>query len=346
MRFLKHEPSQPDITDFWAWWPENRDRVASAITSSAFDDRLVQDITKAVRTIHPAMAWELSPGRIAQHAFCVSPEGNPEIRQAALRWLAAAAPVDALWEYYPSKQAARSMTGLKVHGVHFDLAEMRAIASWDSARQRVDVKLWHPGFAQVPENIRMQVGFLFLDNLLGEDGVERWVGQLHLLGALTDGRTPDELKAEIDRRSAETNDDDHWVLSTRTRPDGLTEIAVADSSLKRIDHPFADRHAIVRMLAGDERWLPNAEEGAILAAEEEDLERRLDGVAIFAGRTTAPGQRALHFVAEDTDRMKPAIDAWAAALPDSLTEGAPPRRMKVDFGTDMDWSFQKSLGVR
>jgi hypothetical protein len=172
------------------------------------------------------------------------------------------------------------------------------------------------------------------------------VGQIDLLEGPVGGRTPAELKDEIERRSAEAVGDDRWVLSRRIRPDGVVEIIVADASLKRIDHPFADRHAIVRMLAGDERWLPNAEEAAVLATEEEDLERRLDGIAIFAGRTTAPGQRALHFVAEDTDRMKPSIDAWAAALPDSLTEGAPPRQIKVDFGTDMDWSFQKALGVR
>ena len=308
--------------------------------------RLVEDISRAVRTIHPGMAWELGAGRTAQHAFCVSPEGSAELRQVALRWLAEAPPPDATWEFYASKQAARSVSGLRVGGVQFDLQEMRAIASWDSVRQRVDVKLWHPEFARVPGAVRIQVGFLFLDNLLGEDGVERWVGQIDLLEAPVGGRTPAELKDEIERRSAESAGDDRWVLSRRTRPDGVVEIIVADASLKRIDHPFADRHAIVRILAGDERWLPNAEEAEVLATEEKDLESRLDGIAIFAGRTTAPGQRALHFVAEDTDRMKPAIDAWAAALPDSLTEGAPPRRIKVDFGTDMDWSFQKALGVR
>ena len=92
----------------------------------------------------------------------------------------------------------------------------------------------------------------------------------------TDGRRPSSRpRSTADPPRAP--DDDRWVLSTRTRPDGVVEIIVADASLKRIDHPFADRHAIVRMLAGDERWLPNAEEAAVLATEEEDLERRLDG---------------------------------------------------------------------
>jgi hypothetical protein len=345
VRFFKRDPS-PEIESFWTWWPANRVRIAAAIATGGFDDRLVKEISSAVRTIHSGMAWQLAPGRTAEHAFCVSPEGNAEIRQAALRWLAEAPPADATWEYHASKPAAPSMTGLDVGGVRFDLQQMRAIASWDPARQRVDVKLWHPGFARVPEAVRIQVGFLFLDNLLGEDGVERWIGQIDLLDATTGGRTPAELKADIERRSSEGASDDHWVLSTRSGPDGRVEIVVADAALKRIDHPFADHHAVIRVTPGDDRWLPTDAEAAILNAEEDDLVHRLDGIAVFAGRTTSPGRREMHFVAEDTTRMRPAIDGWAAGLPESLTDGAPPRRIKVDFGRDMDWTFQKGLGIR
>jgi hypothetical protein len=46
----------------------------------------------------------------------------------------------------------------------------------------------------------------------------------------------------------------------------------------------------------------------------------------------------MHFVAEDPDRMRPAIDAWA--------ENLPPRRIKVNFERDVDWAFQRDLGVR
>ena len=159
------------------------------------------------------MAWELGRGpnraarvlRLARRQ-CRAPPG------LALRWLAEAPAVDATWEYYASKQPARSLSGLQIGGVQFDLQEVRAIASWDPMRRRVGVKLWHPEFARVPESIRIQVGFLFFDNLLGEDGVERWVGQIDLLDAPVGGRTPAELKDEIDRRSAESAGDDRWVL--------------------------------------------------------------------------------------------------------------------------------------
>jgi hypothetical protein len=44
--------------------------------------------------------------------------------------------------------------------------------------------------------------------------------------------------------------------------------------------------------------------------------------------------------------MRPAIDAWAAGIPDSLAPGQPQRRLKVNFERDMDWMFQREIGVR
>lgn len=346
MRIFRRGPSEPEATgDFWTWWSGGHDRVAQAIATGSFDERLVEGISRAVRTIHPAMAWELAPGRTARHAFCISPEGSAEIRQAALRWLAAAPPADETWEYHASKQAAPSLMGLEVSSWRFDLEETRAITSWDGGRRRVDVRLWHPRFPEVPEGVKLQVGFLFLDRLLGEDDVERWIGEIDLLEAPTGGRTPVELKAEVERRKREVPGNEGWVLAERTGPGGQVEIVLADAALKRIDHPFADHHVEIAVVLEGAGGLPDDAEASVLNAEQDDLIGRLEGIAVCAGRTTTRGQRTMHFVAEDPDRMRPAIDAWAADLHDSLVEGSPPRRIKVNFERDMNWSFQKGLGL-
>jgi Family of unknown function (DUF695) len=291
------------------------------------------------------MAWELAPGAHAQHALCVSPEGNAEVRQAALRWLASAPPADATWEYHASKQATQKLIGLGIGPWRFDLEEMRAIASWDATRRRADVRLWHPLFAEAPENVRLQVAFVFLDSLLGEEDVERWIGEITLLEAPTGGRTPAELRAEIERRKQESTGAETWVLGGRTEPDGSAAIVVADASLKRIDHPFADHHVTIAVVFGAER-MPTDAESAMMNEQEDDFLRRLGDVAVYAGRVTRPGRRTMHFVAEDPDAMRPAIDGWAQDLPDSLSEGLPQLRLKVDFERDMDWAFQRDLGIR
>ena len=46
----------------------------------------------------------------------------------------------------------------------------------------------------------------------------------------------------------------------------------------------------------------------------------------------------MHFAAENLDAVKTVIDAWALVLP--------PRRLKVNFEADMDWSFRgRELGL-
>jgi len=334
MRLFRREPAPPG--DFWTWWSGARDRLAQAIAVGGIDEGLVTEISRAVQTIHPQMAWELAPGRTTEHAFCISPEGRADLRQVALRWLDTAPPADARWEFHASKQAGQRLMSLDIAGTRFDLGEMRAIGSWDPSTRRLHVRLWHPLFERVPAQVRLQVGFLFLDNLLGEDDVERWIGEIDILDAPTGGRTPDEIRAEIERHKAETAGAETWILGQLEGSDGPT-IVLANAALKRIDHPFADQHVSIGIVLEGERGLPDDAEAADLNAEEDDLVARFQGIAVYAGRTTKPGMRTMHFVAEDLERVRATIDAWALDLP--------PRRIKVNFAEDIDWTFRHELGI-
>jgi len=334
MRFFRRDSSTP--VDFWEWWSGAADRLAQAIEAGAMDKGLIDEITRAVRGIHPQLAWELAPGATARHALCISPEGRADLRQVALRWLATAPAADATWEFHASRQPSPSLAVLEIAGQRFDLSEMRAISSWDTRRRRLDVRLWHPGFERAAEQVRLQLGFLFLDNLLGEDAVERWIGQIDFLEAPTGGRTPDELRADVDRRTTEaSNDADTWVLGQLDGPGGPA-IVLANSALKRIDHPFADKHVSIGVVL-EGGGMPDDALAAELNREEDDLVARFGDVAVYAGRATRPGMRTMHFAAEDTDRVRSVIDAWAQDLP--------PRRIKVNFADDMDWTFRRELGI-
>lgn len=333
MRFLRRDSSDADrFGDFWTWWSTARDTIVACIESRGFDDRTVSDISRAVKAVHKELAWELAKGKTADHAFCVSPEGDPAVRQVAIRWLASAPPADAIWEFHASKQPGRADSILEIAGVRIDLSEMRAIGSWDEARRRFDVRLWHPVFAEVPANVRGQVMFLFLDGLLGEEDVERWIGSIEPLEAPSGGRTPDELRAEIDRRRAETPGDERWILATGTTASGEPVVVVADASLKRIDHPFADDHVTVRVeLTEADR------ETSVINAQEDDLTARLEGLAINAGHATHAGGRTIHYVTDDADAARRLVDAWVADHPD--------RRIRVAIERDMRWGFQRELGL-
>ena len=335
MRFLRRGDSAPP-TDFWTWWSAARDRVASAIESGGFDQKLIEEVSRAVRGIDPRLAWEFAPGKRSKHALCISPEGNPETRPVALRWLASAPEPDATWEYHASRQASASLPVLEVAGRRLDLGELRAISSWDDTRRRLDVRLWHDTFAQAPMPVRQQIGFLFLDNLLGEDEVERWIGEIEVLDAPSGGKAPAELKAEVDRHAADQAGET-WVLAQGSGDRGAPVIVMADAGLKRIDHPFADQHVTIRIQI-EGGGMPDDALATTLNAEEDRLVGSLGDAAVLAARTTTPGERAIHFVAEDLGRVRAGIDRWA--------QDAPSWRVGVDFQQDVAWEFQRELGIR
>jgi len=335
MRFLKRESASsvdPDFGMFWGWWTGFRDVIAAAIDNRSLDDRIVKEISAAVDRLCKGMAWELAPGRSAKHAFCLTPEGDAEKRPIALRWLASAPQPDTTWEYYASRQPS-SLTTLNIGGHSIDLTEMRAIAGWDAARQRLDVRLWHPVFPSLSDEVRGTVPFLFLDELLGEDDVERWVGQVDMLDKPIGGRTPDELRAELDRRRREA-DGQSWVLAQRTDRQGSVAIVSVNVALKQIDYQFADHVLRIDVDLGRGRMPDDALAGRLNAAED-DLRTRIGPAAIYAGRSTEPGRRSMFFATAEPDAVRTAADAWARAL-DGI-------RARVEVNRDPRWSFQKEL---
>ncbi|HEY5934329.1 MAG TPA: hypothetical protein VIU61_06840, partial [Kofleriaceae bacterium] len=87
------------ITAFWAWWPDGRIKIEAAI-SSGFDDALVAEINERVSAIEADLDWELAPGAVAEHAFCMSAKGDPEGRLVAEIWRQRGPAADATWEYH------------------------------------------------------------------------------------------------------------------------------------------------------------------------------------------------------------------------------------------------------
>jgi len=196
------------------------------------------------------------------------------------------------------------------------------------------VRLWHPAFPHLPPQIRTQVAFLFLDNLLGEDDVERWVGRIEADEAAAEGRTPADLEADI-RAKASAATGDRWVVAQGTDGGGNPVLARYNATLKRIDHPDEDQHLAVAIDKGLDD-LANTNALPPIEAAEEELVRALDGVAIEAARVTERKRRTTHFVTGDAARALEIATEWCAAHPD------PPARVAV--APDVRWDFRREYG--
>jgi hypothetical protein len=213
-------------------------------------------------------------------------------------------------------------------------SEIRAVTSWDETHETLDVSLWHPAFDGLPSEVKGQVCFLFLDNLVGEDDVERWIGAIEADPAALAGATRDELRDEI-RRRAESATGETWTLLEGTDGRGDPVLVRLNSSLKRIDHPFAGDHLEVTIERGLDQAGDRAQNDAIAAAEDE-LGEALGGLAVEAAHVTNRRRRVTHFVTADGERALAAARGWAARYGHW---GA-----KATLEADPGWAFRRTYG--
>lgn len=337
MSFLRRNTSRPSaekgIAAFWAWWPEERPRIEAAIEARDFGS-VMSDLKARLVAIHEHLDLELSQGLTSRHALSVSPRGNRTLRPLTERWLEAAPPRDATWEFHaarlPSRRSHSELKGLVIAEQDYRIA-----LHHDERFNRLDVSAFHPVLATLPDEKRLIAISLFLCDLIGEDEAERWIGTFEsVLSPADDSVGVTGLRAEISRLREST------VEPTRTIIQGLDVkgqplSVLADLGMKRIDHVLCDQHVTisVRLEPG---WPPPDSQLQQLDFHETALEDSLGGAALWVARTTEPGLREVHFVSRDGVAVCRAIEDWGAS---NHVLGATTR-----WEVDPEWRFRGDWG--
>ena len=105
--------------------------------------------------------------------------------------------------------------GLEFGSNRLPLDKLRFGADTDSGRRQIDVHVYHPEFAALPDHDRNHVAYLALDWLLGEDAVEAWVG---VIEPTTDpgvaGEPADRVRAMV---AALTDESPRWAILRGTQ---------------------------------------------------------------------------------------------------------------------------------
>ena len=103
-----------------------------------------------------------------------------------------------------------------------------------------------------------------LDRLLGEDGVERWLGRLEVLTELPEEALPLYAVAELEEREAASPP---WVELKGKRSDGAPAVIRARRRMRWIDHPLFEEH--LRLVLA---YAPDNKGGQPVAAEQARLD--------------------------------------------------------------------------
>jgi hypothetical protein len=248
----------------------------------------------------------------------VSSEGDAALRRIAEQWLRAAPAADASWEFAVARQPVSDVVDniIEIDGHSLHLGDVRFSITEDPERELLDIAVHHPLFVQMSGQGPLQVSFLLLDWLLGEDGVERWIGAIDTTNASeTATASAADLTAAVSALAAR-NQSDKWVVMEGVNSRGQRMIVSARRPLRWIDHPLFDLHTEVHLPYEDKR-----DDGLPATASLDDLRRIEDDISTAVGirgllvaHETAAGVRTLHYYSDSEDQNgRDAIDIAAHA---------------------------------
>ncbi|WP_433048503.1 DUF695 domain-containing protein [Dactylosporangium sp. CS-033363] len=302
------------IVDFWTWWPTVRADVEAAISSGEWAT-LSEQFSRRVEDIHPGLEWEFYRGTAAQHSLVVSAAGVAELRPVVARWGALAPPADATWEFHTARQPDPEVLGSAIgigEGVQLDLAQLRFAFARDESSPEISVIAYHPGFRMLGEDARRSVTFLALDWLLGEDGVEEWIGEISwVTDPPEDAADPRELGAAVEALREEYRTP-QWILLHGEGAGGPI-IATVQRPLRPVRWPRFDTHVAITLPYREQNpaGLPEAESLAALREFEDTALTTAAGAdGVLLAHETSGGTRILHYY---VDADSPAADDLAEA---------------------------------
>ena len=294
------------ITAFWAWWSTVYEQVATEAAAGGPSPERIAEVTEHVAAIGKGLEWELRrrPDP-ATYQLVVTAGDIAELRSLARRW-AQAAPDHPGWSYLsarPAFPAALDSTLAIDGGRQVSPAEAEVAARVDQRRAVVDVVVYHPVFGDlVDAQPREQIATLVLDWLLGEDDVERWIGQVEIatdrpLDSIPAGSLPSVVE-QVAAMYAEPR----WALLSGNTATGLPVVATVRFPLRRVDYPLADEHVAVVLPYRDrtEQRLPSEDTLEALREFEERLIAAVEPAAVLVAHETANGRRIMHIYQDIT----------------------------------------------
>ena len=190
-RFLKKNPLltpaaeitfKQRVEAFWEWYAGIAGRFYQEIEAgrcSGLADEVSENVDK--RLTH--FAWVFGPGAEGKgHSFTLTAEANRH-RQFLTQYWHSRAPRLSGWTFFPARQPGRlGCIVLDESQLRFDPIEFWLTPYVDDQDEEIDLTVWHPLFARMPEKQRWMVLFLFLDEALGEYCTQQRIGEIKLNG--------------------------------------------------------------------------------------------------------------------------------------------------------------------
>lgn len=337
------------IARFWVWWPTVVARLKPATEPVRLEE--LDELVRRVEEIHPKIQVLGRYKPDAESWLCLSSRGNLEIRALVETW-ARGAPNDAAeagWRFL----TARPPSWPPDRKAGMALEEFVAAVERDELTEVIHVVLHHPNMQQLEPMHRDSLAFVALDHLLGENAVERWLGNVEVSDVRPTNAMPiAALHAEVKALAAHATGERWQAIRAGGKRNPL--LITINRALKPLDHVGLPIHLRIDLMlqAPNRHGLATGKEALELDDLQAELTRHLGRRAVLIARETHQGHRILHLHAdlaaiEQVKTWRQKYPQWTIAL---LTQPDPQwhiMRRWGDVGSELrSSSFPPSPSTR
>ncbi|HTY38428.1 MAG TPA: hypothetical protein VMH23_15015 [Bacteroidota bacterium] len=196
---------------FWKWFAENEDALFGFDPNDvATREVLFDKLQSKLHQVHRGLAFEFSPPGEATREFVISADGMKDVFRAVVS-LSKSAPSLSRWKITAFRPRRSPIMPIEIGTSKIDPSELQFTLLHDG--RNVGIQIFIPG-VQEGELVWQQIGYLMLDQALGEFDVETRLGLIKILApeSHTDGvRHPfvelptrfDQLISILEGRSAQ-----------------------------------------------------------------------------------------------------------------------------------------------
>lgn len=185
---------------FWTWFVSNEQRL---FDFEADQEQIFHELSGKMKKVNPDLTFEFGPIQDGKREFVISAGG---IRTAfpAVEALYEKAPALPRWVWVKFRPRRLPLNDLTYEGKETKADEVNYLLAEDA--DKVGVVLFFEGYNDEEEKTFAQIGYLFLDEALGEYAVETHVGFIEFHGRdskyFAQSRPLRELPAHFDEHIA------------------------------------------------------------------------------------------------------------------------------------------------
>ena len=161
---------------FWQWFQQNEVRLFSFEKDR---DKVFDDLSNAMKKVHPDLTFEFSPVLKDGHREFVISAGGIKGAFPSVEALYAAAPKMQRWKFVKFRPRRTPINDLRYAEKKVRAQDVYYLLFRDESPQKVGIMIFLDGYKEdEKKSIWGQIGYLFLDEALGEYDVEMKVGAI------------------------------------------------------------------------------------------------------------------------------------------------------------------------